>query len=80
MDIRIQITDTDAELKFNIERKLNEQLEKLVIEKFNTMNFDIIIEKRIDYLIDRSKYLSDSILRNLVQQKIAKEITKQVIL
>lgn len=79
MDVRIQITDSDNELKFNIERQLHIQLEKLVLEKLKTIDFDSLIEKRVDYLIDRSKYVSDSIIRNLVQQRIAKEITKDIL-
>lgn len=58
MEIRIQIADSDYEIRNKAERKLNEQLEKLVLEKFQTIDFDKLIEKRIDFLIDRSKYES----------------------
>ncbi len=79
MDIRIQITDSDNELKYKIEKQLSVQLEKLVIEKMNTINLDELIQKRVEYIIDRSNYVSDNIIRNLVQQKIAREIKDKII-
>jgi len=33
-------------------------MNKLDVEKFQTIDFDKLIEKRIDFLIDRSKYES----------------------
>lgn len=79
MDIRIQITDSDYELKNMVERAIYQKLEILVLKKFQDIDFDSLINKRIDTLIDRSKYLSDGIIRNLVQQKIAREITNKIL-
>ncbi len=75
MDIRVEINGLSNDIKLLARQRLNAQIDKLVLEKLGEMNLDKLIEERVTYLIDRSKYVSDSVIRNLVQQRIAKEIT-----
>lgn len=79
MEVRIQITDAEHEIKYKAERELNRLVEKHVTEVLKNIDFAPLIFKRIEYLIDKSKYVSDSVIRNLVQQKIAREINEKVI-
>lgn len=79
MEIRIKIGDIESEIKSSVEKQLNAQIEKCVIDKFKSMDIDELIIKRIEYLIDRSKYVTDSVIRNLVQQKIARELSKDIL-
>lgn len=79
MDIRIQITDNDNEIKYKVERILNTQLEQIVKEKLLTIDIDKLIIDKVNSLVDRSKYVSDDIIRNLVQQKIARELTDKIL-
>lgn len=74
-----QISDHDSEIRNRIEREVNRIVQEKVAERVKTIDFDSLISKRIEYLIDKSKYVSDHVIRNLVQQRIAKEITSQVV-
>lgn len=75
MDIRVEINGLSNDIKLLARQRLNAQIDKLVLEKLGEMDLDKLIEERVTYLIDRSKYVSDNVIRNLVQQRIAKEIT-----
>lgn len=78
MDVRIQITD-EGEIKRRVEQQITSQLEAVIKQKLTEIDLDKLILDRVNYLIDRSKYVSDDIIRNLVQQRIAKELTGKII-
>lgn len=79
MEVKVVISDYSNDLKYTIERELNNQLSIIVKEKIKEIDFKSIIEKQVIYLVNKSQYVSDNIIRNLVQQRIAKEITKELI-
>lgn len=79
MDLIVRVGNIEDEIKYKAERILNAEIEKIVKERLSNLDINDIVLKRVDYLIDRSKYVSDSVIRNLVQQRVAKEITKEVI-
>lgn len=79
MEVKVVISDYSNDLKYTVERELNNQLNIIIREKLKDINFTSMIEKQVNYLVNKSQYVSDSIIRNLVQQRIAKEITKELI-
>lgn len=79
MEVKVVISDYSNDLKYTIERELNNQLSIIVKEKIKEIDFKSMIEKQVTYLVNKSQYVSDNIIRNLVQQRIAKEITKELI-
>lgn len=79
MDITINITDTNFNLKLAIENEIRSQVAKQVTEKLQTVDFDTIIKQSVEFLITKSKYVSEDVIRNLVQQRIAKQITVNIL-
>lgn len=79
MDITINITDTNFNLKLAVENEIRSQVAKQVKEKLNIVDFDTIIKQSIEFLITKSKYVSEDVIRNLVQQRIAKQLTIEIL-
>lgn len=79
MDITINITDNSFNLKLAIENEIRSQIAKQVKEKLQTVDFDTVIKQSVEFLITKSKYVSEDVIRNLVQQRIAKQITIDIL-
>lgn len=79
MELKIQITDHSDELRYKAERQINIMVEQLVNERMKTIDFDAVIAKRVEYLVDNSKYVANHVIKNLVQQKIARELAKSIL-
>jgi FixJ family two-component response regulator len=78
MHIHVTINDFDNEVKSIVNDLLKQKIEKTFQEVVQKIDIEQIINERIKTLIDKSKYVSDSIIRNLVQQKIARELSDKV--
>lgn len=78
MEVKVVISDHSNDLKYTVERELNNQLNIIIREKLKDIDFNSMIEKQVNYLVNKSQYVSDHIIRNLVQQRIAKEITREL--
>lgn len=74
MEIKVELSD-NYEIKRKMEERLNAELGKLVEAKLKELDVEGIIIRRINQLVANSKYLTDNVIRNLVQQKIARELT-----
>jgi hypothetical protein len=80
MEMNIVISDYkfEREVKNLITDKIDKEINQKLQDILKTINVEDLIQKRIDYFVDKSKYVSNDIIRNLVQQKIAREITDKV--
>jgi hypothetical protein len=80
MEMNIVISDYkfEREVKNLITDKIDKEINQKLQDILKTINVEDLIQKRIDYFVDKSKYVNNDIIRNLVQQKIAREITDKV--
>lgn len=76
MEIRVQISDKDITTDINniIHEQVKNGVIMLVSDKLKSLNLDDIIYKIVEKRVLESKYLNLDVIRNLVQQKIARDI------
>jgi hypothetical protein len=79
MNIEIKITDNFlSSFKYEIEAKVKQEVDKYITDTLSKIDFTKIVNDRITYNLDKSKYISEGVIRNFVQQKIARELTDKV--
>lgn len=79
MNIQVNIPDISDEIKRQVRLKTIEYADRIITEELSKINVNEVIIKRIDFLVNKSQYVSDHIIRNLVQQKIAREIKDKIL-
>lgn len=77
--MKVTLDIADSEFIRQVTQEINKKVDILYREKIKKIDLNKIIENRVNYLISQSQYVSDHIIRNLVQQKIAREIANKII-
>lgn len=75
----VNITINESDLKTHISTEISKVVSEKVDKLLNSIDINDLIIKVINSKIDRSQYVSDNIIRNFVQQKIAKELANSVL-
>lgn len=79
MQVKIEISDAfTSDIKYELQRKVNMEVEKHVIAHLAKIDMNKLISDNITHTIEKSKYITDNVVRNFVQQKIAKELAEKV--
>mgnify|MGYP001167364892 CR=1 FL=1 len=79
MQVEVKLSlGSNYEIKEEINRLINNQVKTIVDARIKEIDVDRLIELAIRDEINRSKYVTDNVIRNLVQQRIAKEITIKI--
>lgn len=79
MNIQVSIPDISDDIKRQVRVKTIEAVDKILTEEFSKLDINDIVIKRIEFLINKSQYVSEHIIRNLVQQKIARELKDKIL-
>jgi len=75
--MKISIDLPDVYLDEIVKREIIRKAEIEATKALERINVEKIIEDTINSMILKSKYVTDSVIRNLVQQKLAKEIAEK---
>jgi len=79
MQVEVKLSlGSNYEIKEEMNRLINNQVKTIVDARIKEIDVDRLIELAIRDEINRSKYVTDNVIRNLVQQRIAKEITIKI--
>jgi hypothetical protein len=78
MRIIIEIPETDVDTM--IKNQISAKVQSLVVERFkDNVQVEKLIDDTIVKFVERSEFLKDNRIRNLVQQKIARELSNSFI-
>lgn len=79
MNVKVEISDVfSSDIKYELQRRVNMEVEKHVIAHLAKIDMDKLISDNITRTIEKSKYITESVVRNFVQQKIARELAEKV--
>lgn len=77
--MEVKLSDVfNSSIKYELERRVNMEVEKHVIEHLSKIDMNKLINDNVTRTIEKSKYVTESIVRNFVQQKIARELAEKI--
>jgi len=81
MKISIEIAkgEIEQEVQTLLTQKIDFEINRVLQDVLRKTNIEELIIERVNYLVDKTKYVSNDVVKNLVQQKIARVITDIII-
>lgn len=78
MEITVKITDFNEEILKDLKVRLGFELNRIIAERIKTIDIDKIIHDTVEYRISNNMYVSDKMIKDFVQEKIARILKEKI--